>query len=43
VDNPRDDDMMVGDGGYMQGMLGVSPNDEGMTRPFGDIRDIGQL
>jgi hypothetical protein len=24
-------------------MLGVFPNDEGMTRPFGDIRDIGQL
>ncbi len=51
--NPRDDDRMVGDRkgfqedvgdiGYTQGMLGVFPNDEGMTRPFGDIRDIGQL
>ncbi len=34
---------MLGDIGYTQGMLGVFPNDEGMTRPFGDIRDIGQL
>jgi hypothetical protein len=39
----RDLMKMLRDGGYIQRMLGVFPNDEGMRRPFGDIRDIGQL